>query len=217
MVGCATIDGIDEAQLLAAAAGLEQGSEHPLADAILASARARGLAVPAVSDSRSVTGEEVTGRIGGLQAAVGSTRLVANVPQSLEHRAAEHRRAGATVVYVALDGRPAGILAVADPIKASTPAALASLRAGHNRIVMLTGDNRETAQAVGATLGITDIEAEVLPEDKHAAVRRLREAAHVVAMAGMASTTRRRWPKRTSALRWGPERISPSRAPASPW
>jgi Cu+-exporting ATPase len=137
-----------------------------------------------VSDFRSVTGEGVTGRVGALQVAVGSTRLVANAPQSLESRAAEHRQTGATVVYVALDGRPAGILAIADPIKASTPAALASLRAAHIRIVMLTGDNRTTAQAVAAQLGITDIEAEVLPEQKHAVVRRLRQAGRVVAMAG---------------------------------
>ncbi len=184
VVGCATMDGFDEAQLLAAAASVEQGSEHPLAGAILASARARGLALLPVSDFRSVTGAGVTGRIGALQVAIGSTRLVANVPQSLESRAAEHRHTGATVVYVALDGRPAGILAVADPIKASTPAALASLRAAHIRIVMLTGDNRATAQAVAAELGITDIEAEVLPEQKHAAVRRLRQAGRVVAMAG---------------------------------
>ena len=184
VIGCTTTGGCDEAQLLAAAAGVEQASEHPLAGAILAAARARGLALLAVSDFRAVTGEGVRGRVGALQVAVGSARLVADVPQSLERRAAEHRRAGATVVYVALDGRPAGILAVADPIKPSTPAALASLRAAHIRIVMLTGDNRATAQAVAAQLGITDIEAELLPEQKHAVVQRLRAAGRVVAVAG---------------------------------
>jgi P-type Cu+ transporter len=184
VVGCAAVEGFDEAQLLSAAAAIEQGSEHPLAAALLASARQRRLALGAVSGFRSLAGRGVVGRVGELEVAVGSSMLVAGVPPGIENRAAEYRRAGATVIYVALDGRPAGILAVADPIKASTPAALDSLRAAHIRIVMLTGDNRRTAEAVGAKLGIGEIEAEVLPEQKHAAVRRLREAGHVVAMAG---------------------------------
>jgi len=103
---------------------------------------------------------------------------------SLEAQANELRRDGATAMFVAVDGRPAGIIAVADPIKASTPTALESLKADGVRIVMLTGDNRTTAQAVASKLGITDIEAEVLPEQKNAVVRRLRSEGRIVAMAG---------------------------------
>jgi Cu+-exporting ATPase len=103
---------------------------------------------------------------------------------ALERHADDYRHEGATVMYVAIDGQPAGILAVADPIKNSTPPALERLRADHVRIVMLTGDNRRTAEAVAKKLGISDIEAEVLPESKNAVVRRLRQEGHVVAMAG---------------------------------
>jgi Cu+-exporting ATPase len=106
------------------------------------------------------------------------------VLDALERRADDYRREGATVMYVAVDGRPAGILAVADPIKKSTPPALETLRADHVRIVMLTGDNRRTAEEVAKRLGISDIEAEVLPEMKDAVVRRLRKEGHVVAVAG---------------------------------
>ena len=139
------------------------------------------------TEFNSVTGKGVSGRVGGRLVAVGNAKLVdvtAAVMEALERRADDYRSEGATVMYVAADGRPAGILAVADPIKASTAPALQRLRADHVRIVMLTGDNRKTAEAVAAKLGITDIEAEVLPEQKNAVVRRLRSEGHVVAMAG---------------------------------
>jgi Cu+-exporting ATPase len=179
--------GFAEAKLLALAATVERSSEHPLAAAIVASARERGLALEEGTDFSSVTGQGVRGRIGGTEVAIGNARLIGTTSESaveLARRAEDYRREGATVMYVAVDGHAAGILAVADPIKASTPAALQRLRADHIRIVMLTGDNRKTAEAVAAKLGITDIEAEVLPEQKHAVVRRLRSTGRVVAMAG---------------------------------
>ena len=168
-------------------ASLERSSEHPLAAAIVASAKGRGLALGEVEDFASVTGKGVTGRTGGRLVAIGNARLIGDLgigSAELDARAEALRRDGATAMFVAVDGRPAGIIAVADPIKATTPAALASLRADGVRIVMLTGDNRTTAQAVAAKLGIAEIEAEVLPEQKNAVVRRLRSEGRAVAMAG---------------------------------
>ncbi len=179
--------GFDEASLLSLAASVERLSEHPLAAAIVTSARDRGLVLQEPTDFKSITGRGVSGRVGGRLIAVGNAKFVeqtAAVKGDLELRGDVYRREGATVMYVDADGGPAGILAVADPIKASTASALKRLRADHVRIVMLTGDNRKTAEAVAAQLGITDIEAEVLPEQKNAVVRRLRSEGHVVAMAG---------------------------------
>ena len=179
--------GFDEPSLLSLAASVERSSEHPLAAAIIAAARERGLPLAEPSDFASVPGMGVSGRVNGTPVAVGNARIIDNTSATaeyLEKRADEHRREGATVMYVAVNGRAAGILAVADPIKASTPSALERLRADHVRIVMLTGDNRNTAAAVAAKLGIDEVEAEVLPEQKNALVRRLRSESHVVAMAG---------------------------------
>jgi P-type Cu+ transporter len=179
--------GFDEVTVLALGASLERASEHPLAAAIVASAKERGVELKDVTGFASVTGKGVTGTIGGRVVAVGNAGLFKDLgvaSADLESRADALRRDGATAMFVAVDGRPAGIIAVADPIKATTPAALASLRADGIRIVMLTGDNRTTAQAVAAKLGITEIEAEVLPEQKGAVVRRLRGQGRVVAMAG---------------------------------
>ena len=178
---------LSDAELLSAAASVERASEHPLAAAIVAAARERGLGLEEATDFRSITGRGVSGRVGGREVAIGNARLPGGSSAAnteLERRAAELRAGGATVVYVALDARPAGIIAVADPIKRSTPAALETLRAEHVRIVMLTGDNRRTAEAVAKRLGIADVEAEVLPEQKNAVVRRLRSEGYVVAMAG---------------------------------
>jgi Cu+-exporting ATPase len=177
----------DEATLLSLGASLERASEHPLAAAIVAAAKERALELTMVSDFASITGKGVTGMIGGRKVAIGNTGLLHDlgVPSDgLERQADQARRDGATAMFIAVDDRPAGIIAVADPVKATTPAALASLRADGVRIVMLTGDNRTTAQAVAEKLGITDIEAEVLPEQKNAIVRRLRGEGRVVAMAG---------------------------------
>jgi Cu+-exporting ATPase len=177
----------DEATVLSLGASLERSSEHPLAAAIVASAKQRSLTMQEVGGFASITGKGVAGTIGGRKVAVGNAKLLKDLgvaSTELERRADELRREGATAMFAAVDDLPAGIIAVADPIKATTPAALASLRADGVRIVMLTGDNRTTAQAVAAKLGITDIEAEVLPEQKNAIVRRLRREGRAVAMAG---------------------------------
>ena len=177
----------EEATLLSLAASVERSSEHPLAAAIVAAAQERRVALQDATDFNSVTGKGVSGRVGGRWVSVGNAKLTENTPagiDALERRADDYRREGATVMYVAVDGRPVGILAVADPIKKSTSRALETLRADHVRIVMLTGDNRRTAEAVATKLGISDVEAEVLPEAKNAVVRRLRKKGHVVAMAG---------------------------------
>ncbi len=187
VVAVVPAEGFDEITILSFGASLERSSEHPLAAAIVASAKERDATIQDVTDFNSVTGKGVTGRIGGRQVAVGNAKLLKDLGvagSALEARADDLRREGATVMFIAVDGRPAGIIAVADPIKATTLAALASLRADGIRIVMLTGDNRTTAQAVAAKLGITDIEAEVLPEQKNAIVRHLRSEGRAVAMAG---------------------------------
>jgi Cu+-exporting ATPase len=179
--------GFDEATVLGTAASLERSSEHPLAAAIVASARASGLTLSETSQFRSVTGKGVTGAANGHAIAVGNAALFGELTIALapiEHEAETLRAEGATTMFVAIDGRPAGVIAVADPIKRSTPAALERLRQEGIRIVMVTGDHGATAQAVGRKLGITDIEAEVLPEQKNAIVRRLRAEGHAVAMAG---------------------------------
>ncbi|MHB1542568.1 MAG: heavy metal translocating P-type ATPase [Steroidobacteraceae bacterium] len=179
--------GFDEATLLRLAASLERSSEHPLAAAIAAAARDRHLTLGKVEDFRSATGKGVTGTVAGRPVAVGNTALLQalSIPAvDLESQAESLRHEGATSMFVAIDGRAAGIIAVADPIKASTPAALESLRNDAIRIVMVTGDHRATAEAVARKLGITDIEAEVLPDHKNAIVRRLRREGRAVAMAG---------------------------------
>jgi Cu+-exporting ATPase len=179
--------GFDEAHMLSLAASLERSSEHPLAAAIVAAAQVRGVALFDVAEFKSVTGKGIVATIDGRRAAVGTAQLldelgIAVAP--LESRAEELRHEGSTALFVASGDRLAGLLAVADPIKTTTPAALAQLRAAGIRIVMLTGDNRTTAQAVADKLGIHEIEAQVLPEQKHAVVRRLQQEGHVVAMAG---------------------------------
>ncbi|QQP89509.1 heavy metal translocating P-type ATPase [Skermanella rosea] len=179
--------GMDEATVLSLAASLERSSEHPLAAAIVASAKERGVPVEDVVDFDSVTGKGVVGKVGGRTVALGNARMMQDqgiTLGDLEARADDLRREGATALFAAIDGRPGGVIAVADPIKASTPHALETLRADGVRIVMLTGDNRTTAEAVARKLGIDDVEAEVLPEDKNQVVKRLKAQGRVVAMAG---------------------------------
>jgi Cu+-exporting ATPase len=180
-------DGFDEASILSFAASLEQSSEHPLAAAILAAARERGLALQEIAEFKSITGKGVSGKIAGRVVAIGNPALLKEIGctvEALASRAGELRRRGATVMFVAIDGRTAGVIAVADPIKASTRAALEALRQDGIRLVMLTGDDRTTAKAAAAMLGISEVEAEILPEQKHAIVRRLRSEGRIVAMAG---------------------------------
>jgi P-type Cu+ transporter len=187
VVAVVPAEGFDEKTVLALGASLERASEHPLAAAIVASAKQRDLALKEVADFASVTGKGVTGIVAARKVAVGNAKLLQDMGvaiAALEPRANELRRDGATAMFVAIDDRAAGIIAVADPIKATTQAALASLRDDGIRIVMLTGDNRTTAQAVAGRLGIAEIEAEVLPDQKNAIVRRLRSEGRVVAMAG---------------------------------
>jgi P-type Cu+ transporter len=187
VVAVVPADGFDEATVLSLGASLERLSEHPLAAAIVAAARDRNLAMQDVTDFASVTGKGVAGKVAGRHVALGNSKLMRDLgvdTAGLTARADDLRREGGSAMLVAIDGRPAGIIAVADPIKATTPAALESLRADGVRIVMLTGDNKTTALAVAAKLGIQDVEAEVLPEQKNAAVRRLRSEGRVVAMAG---------------------------------
>ena len=179
--------GFDEAAVLSWAASLEKLSEHPLAAAILAAADEHNVALQEVKDFTSVTGKGVTGRVGGRRVVVGNATLLEELGVERDHleaRADAWRKKGATALYLAVDDKSAGIIAVADPIKATTRAALDVLRSEGMRIVMLTGDNRMTAQAVAAQLAITEIEADVLPDQKNAIVRRLKSEGRVVAMAG---------------------------------
>ena len=174
-------------ELLRLLASLEQVSEHPLAGAIAAAAKERGIELAKTDNFRSITGKGVTGTVEGRSVAVGSAKLLEELsvdPQTLGKRAEELRQLGQTVVLVAVDGRPAGLVGVADPIKHSTPEAIQLLHAEGIRLVMLTGDNRTTAQAVASKLGIDDIQSDVLPDKKAEVVKRLQSEGHVVAMAG---------------------------------
>jgi Cu+-exporting ATPase len=176
-----------EEEILRLAGSLERGSEHPLATAIVSAATDRGIELEQVADFASTTGRGVTGRVAGRMVVLGNQRLMDERGLSLGplvSRAEELRRNGATVVFVAVDGRVAGLLAVQDPVKASTPEAIRMLHDAGVQVVMVTGDNRTSAAAVGHQLGIDRVEAEVLPEGKGEIVKRLRAAGHVVAMAG---------------------------------
>jgi Cu+-exporting ATPase len=176
-----------EAEVLRLAAGLEQGSEHPLASAVVGGARARGLAVPAQSDFESATGEGVVGTVEGRRVLLGTASLLERHGVGVSPLASDAdalRKRGETVMFVAIDGALAGLIAVADPVKASTPEAIRLLRADGLRIVMLTGDNEITARAVASTLGIADVIAGVMPDQKRDAIRRLHQEGRRVAMAG---------------------------------
>ncbi len=180
-------EGLAESELLRLAASLERGSEHPLAAAIVRAAEERKLTLASASDFDSPTGKGVVGTIEGQRVALGNARLLADLRiegGALDARADALRAEGATVVHVTVGSKLAGLIAVADPVKASTPEALAALKSEGIRIVMLTGDNRRTAEAVANKLGIAEVEAEILPEDKGKVVKRLREQGRVVAMAG---------------------------------
>ena len=178
---------VSEGNLLTLAASLERSSEHPLAAAIVAAAKAENVTIEEPADFASVTGKGVTGKIGGRAVALGNATLMADMGIALgelEDKALELRGDGATALFLAVDGKAAGVIAIADPIKSSTRAALDSLRADGIRIVMLTGDNKTTAQAVAGTLGIKEVEADILPQDKHRIVKKLRSDGRIVAMAG---------------------------------
>jgi Cu+-exporting ATPase len=179
--------GLREDDVLQLAASLDQGSEHPLADAIVAEARRRDLPLGAVEEFESSTGIGVRGRVAGRELAVGNTVLMQQIgvdPLPLRVAAEQWRERGASVVFVAADQVLQGLIAVADPIKESTPSALAKLKSEGIRIVMATGDGLTTARAVGRQLGIDEVHGEVRPQDKAAMVQRLKGEGRRVAMAG---------------------------------
>lgn len=178
---------LDEEQILMLAASMERGSEHPLAHAILKAAEKKNMVLQNVGNFDSPTGKGVTGNIEGRSVAVGNIRLMEDMGidiSALSGQADALRADGATVIFMAVDGKPAGLLAIADPVKETTPQALKDIKELGIRIVMLTGDNRTTAEAVGRRLGIDKVEAEILPEDKAHMVKKLRDQGRVVAMAG---------------------------------
>ncbi len=180
-------DGFDAAEILRLAAGVERASEHPLGQAIVESAQQRGVTIPGVEDFDSPVGRGVGGRVDGHHVVLGSKDFLASHDidtGALDVEADRLREDGATAIYIGIGARPAGIFAIADPVKDSTPDALAALREEGIEVVMLTGDNRTTAQAVGRRLGIDRVEAEVLPDHKSDIVKQLRGEGRVVAMAG---------------------------------
>jgi Cu+-exporting ATPase len=187
VVGIRTVDGTAESELLRLAASLERSSEHPLADAIVRAADGRGIPLVQPSSFDSPVGKGVIGAVEGRTLVIGSQKIMAEAGieiASLSAAADDMRKDGATAIFVAVDGTAAGIIAIADPIKSTTPAAIKALRETGVRVVMLTGDNRTTAAAVARKLGIDEVEAEVLPGDKSQVVERLRAQGRVVAMAG---------------------------------
>jgi Cu+-exporting ATPase len=187
VTAAAAAAGFAEEDILRLAAAIERGSEHPLAAAIVAEAEARRLAAPAAGEFEARTGKGVVGRVEGRAIALGNAKLLEDLgiqTDALAARADEWRRDGATVVFLGVDGRAAGLLAVADPIKETTPATIGALKRAGVRVVMLTGDNRTTADAVARRLGIDEVRAEVLPAEKGRIVGALRAEGRIVAMAG---------------------------------
>jgi Cu+-exporting ATPase len=187
VVAVKAVPGTDESELLRLAASLERSSEHPLAAAIVRAAGERGLKSSPAESFDSPVGKGVIGKVAGRALVIGNQRIMSEAgidTSQLAQAADELRREGATAIFVAVDGKAAGVLAIADPIKETTPAAITALKGAGVQVVMLTGDNATTAKAVARRLGIADVEAEVLPEDKGAVVLRLKEQGRVVAMAG---------------------------------
>ncbi len=178
---------LDEDTFLRLVASLERGSEHPLAEAIVKGAETRGVEITEHDEFESVTGKGVKGTVDGRVVALGNRALMTELSvdiSDIEARAEELRADGQTAMFVAVDGEQAGVLGVADPIKKTTPEAIKALHAEGLRVIMLTGDSATTAKAVAAKLGIDDVVAEVLPDEKVAAVKKLQAAGKIVAMAG---------------------------------
>lgn len=179
--------GFEDVDILRLAASLERGSEHPLADAIVRAAKDRDLVLSEATDFDSPVGRGVRGTVDGRAVALGNTRYLGDLSidvTALEPQADALRQDGATAIFVAVDGRGAGVIRIADPIKETTPDAIRALKAAGLRLVMMTGDNRTTAEGVARQLGIDDVQAEVLPQDKASVVQQLRSQGRVVAMAG---------------------------------
>ena len=182
-----TANGFNESELLRLAASLERGSEHPLADAILRAAKDKGLVLAEASDFDSPVGQGVTGTVDGRRIVLGNAAFLAGRGVNADALAAEAealRLDGATAIFAGVDGALAGLFAIADPVKATTAAAIKALKADGVRLIMMSGDNRTTAEAIGKRLGLDEVIAEVLPQDKAAQVEALRKQGRVVAMAG---------------------------------
>jgi heavy metal translocating P-type ATPase len=187
IVAIKTAGGVAEDELLRLAASVERSSEHPLAAAIVRSAQSRGLQLSSVTHFTAPVGKGASGSVDGRKLVIGNRRIMSDAgidTTDIDRDAEDMRNDGATAIFVALDGKAAGVMAIADAVKPTTPVAIAALKAAGMRVVMLTGDNRTTAISVAKRLGIEDVEAEVLPEDKGKVVERLRAAGRVVAMAG---------------------------------
>jgi len=187
LISVVAAQGFDDADVLRLAAAIERGSEHPLAAAIVEGAQERGLDLPASGDFESHTGKGVTGSVDGRKIALGNAALMTELgidAAPLQARADEHRAEGEGVMFVAVDGKLAGIVVVADPIKESAISAVAELRRSGIHVVMLTGDNARTAEAVARRVGIDEVMADVLPDQKQAKVQQLRQEGRRVAMAG---------------------------------
>ncbi|MGD9713467.1 MAG: copper-translocating P-type ATPase, partial [Thermomicrobiales bacterium] len=179
--------GFTESDVLRLAASVERASEHPLAVAIVRAAEERGIATATVSDFDSPTGKGALGNVDGKRIALGNAKFLTELGvdvAGLAHQAEELRKDGATAIFMSVDKKIAGVLAIADPVKSSTPEALRGLKAEGIRVVMLTGDNWTTARAVARRLGLDEVEAEVLPDQKSAVVQRYKSEGRVVAMAG---------------------------------
>jgi len=187
VVALRTASPFAENDVLRLAASLERGSQHPLGAAIVNAARERKLSLADIRDFDAPVGKGVSGNVEGRRLVIGNARMLNEAGIDMDALAADaqaFRQDGATAMFIAIDGKAAGVIAVADPIKSTTPGAIAALKAEGIRVVMLTGDNTTTATAVAAKLGITEVEAEVLPEDKSEVVKHLRARGRVVAMAG---------------------------------
>jgi len=187
IVAIVAAPGFQEADILRLAASVERASEHPLADAIVRAAKERHLDLGRVEEFDSPTGKGATGKVEGKTVVLGNSNFLKSLgieTQPLNDQSERLRGDGATVINIAVNGRLAGLFAIADPVKPSTPDALKALAAEGIKVIMLTGDNRTTANAVARKLGITDVEAEVLPDQKIAVVTKLQKAGRIVAMAG---------------------------------
>jgi Cu+-exporting ATPase len=187
LVSVTTVGTYDEQDILQLVASLERASEHPLAEAIVKGAEARGISLIQVDDFQSITGKGVTGSVNGHRVALGNHKLLESQgvnEKDLSQQADKHRAEGQTVMLIAIDGAAAGLIGVADPVKKTTPQAIADLHAEGITVVMLTGDSKTTAQAVASTLNIDQVQAEVLPEQKAQVVKKLQAEGRIVAMAG---------------------------------
>lgn len=187
LVAVQAASGFDDAEVLHLASSLERASEHPLAEAIVRGAEQKGLTLVQTDNFESVTGKGVTGKVDGRMVALGNVKLLEGLdidPGALPRQAEAGRAEGQTVMFIAIDGKAAGLVGVADPIKDSTPEAIRNLHAEGVKVVMLTGDSRTTAQAVAGKLGIDRVDAEVLPDQKAEIIKKLQAEGRIVAMAG---------------------------------